>query len=69
MYRASLYYPNAEWDIQTPPLCSARCMRVAQCAIDGEPYCIDCGDLVLDRFVAISLNPALRESLPPLWES
>lgn len=36
---------------------------------DGAPYCLDCADELLQRWAAIELTPALRETLPPLWES
>lgn len=44
------------------------CARYAELLYDGQPLCIDCADLLLQRHVAISENPALLTSLPPLWE-
>lgn len=34
----------------------------------GEPLCIACADNRLERFAAISLNPKLRDLLPPLLD-
>lgn len=58
------------WPLDSPPNCSnRRCLRPSDLTIDGEPYCISCGDELTERFIAVSLNPDLREQLPPLWES
>jgi hypothetical protein len=35
------------WGIDTTPLCTTRCMRLAELLLDGDPYCIDCADETL----------------------
>lgn len=63
-------WPNAGWPSDAAPNCSnRRCMRASGVTVDGEPYCLDCADELLERFVAVSLRPDLREQLPQLWES
>lgn len=63
-------WPLADWPPEAPPNCSnRRCMRPSGVAVDGEPYCLACADELLERFVAVSLTPELREQLPQLWES
>lgn len=54
------------WGRYGAPLCSLRCMHESECAVDGEPYCLDCADLVLDRFLAVSIDPDLARTLPAL---
>lgn len=56
-------------DDAMPPNCSNRlCMAPAEADWDGEPYCLACADLVLERLAAVDRVPALRDLLPPLFE-
>lgn len=47
--------PHALTDV----LCSQRCMRLADGWLDSEPMCVSCADLVLERTVALDLDPWL----------
>ena len=56
------------WPLDNPPCCeNRRCMRPADCDIDGQPFCLACADELLQRFIAVSWTPQLREQLPELW--
>lgn len=56
------YFTDA-WAV---PLCTLRCMRESALTVDGEPYCIECADLLIEREIAVSQNPELVALLPPL---
>lgn len=41
--------------------CSApRCLDFADCLLDGEPFCLDCAELVVGR---MALEPAFRRRM------
>ncbi len=61
-------YSEVAWGIDGC-LGADNCMNRAECLFDGQPLCIDCADLLLERTVAITEVPRLRNELPPLWES
>ncbi len=44
------------------------CMAPAACLYDGQPLCLDCADLLLERHLAIAERPELLTLLPPLWD-
>lgn len=47
--------------------CALRpCERRTECLLDGEPLCLDCADLAVDRLNAVGLNPLMRTLLPGL---
>lgn len=61
------------WDYDEVDWTSQRCYRclfanVVELLVDGEPLCIGCADELVERVAAISIYPAMRETLPPLWE-
>ena len=43
------------WRVDATPLCTTRCMRLAELLLDGEPYCIDCADETLANEMAAPL--------------
>lgn len=49
-------------------MCNLCRSRAAECALDDEALCIECADLVLERWIAVAANPELRTKLPPLRE-
>lgn len=55
-----------DWIGREPPLCTLRCMQLSECVYDGVPYCLDCVEMVIDREIAMELNPEVAEHLPPL---
>ena len=58
--------PEIDWGLT---LCSRkRCAELAAVLLDGWPFCLDCADLDLERWVAWSLNPELVGMLPSLDE-
>ena len=42
------------------------CEARAEALLDGEPLCLDCADLVIERLQAVSATPGLRNLLPAL---
>lgn len=44
------------------------CLRRAEVLLDRHARCIECADDECDRFVAVSIEPRLRDLLPPLVE-
>ena len=58
--------PEIDWGLT---LCSRkRCAELAECLLDGWPFCLLHAEDDLERWVAWSLNPELVASLPPLDE-
>jgi hypothetical protein len=56
--------PEIDWGLTG---CSTRhCVELAAVTLDGWPFCLDCADAEVDRWVAWSLNPELVELLPSL---
>lgn len=56
--------PEIDWGAT---LCARRhCTEEAEVSLDGWPYCLDCADAELDRWVAFSLNPELVALMPGL---
>lgn len=49
-------------------LCSLCRHRLAACELDSEPLCLDCADLVVERWVLTSERPELVTRLPSLVE-
>jgi hypothetical protein len=61
-----------QWDYETvqwgDTLCAnRRCGKVAEWLAEGLPVCSGCADELLERWVAIDLDPRLRWRLPTLW--
>ena len=42
------------------------CPRFAEALLDGEPVCLDCAELLLDRLEARAVYPELVNRLPGL---
>lgn len=60
-------YDDVTWGDQ---LCLAsNCMRVADVLLDGVPCCIPCADDVIERWIAVTMLPAIAQSLPPLFNA
>lgn len=34
----------------------------------GDPMCLGCADLWLERIIALEISPGLADTLPALWE-
>ena len=49
-------------------LCNLCRFRLAECELDGEPLCIACADLAVERIVAFELSPEAVRRLPSLEE-
>jgi hypothetical protein len=46
-------------------LCSAKgCVKPADCLYESEPYCFDCAEALIERQIAVDINPSLRATLP-----
>ncbi len=60
-------YHDVRWGVQ---FCTGRvlCYSLAELLYEGQPLCIDCADILLQRHVAISEAPQLLMMLPDLWE-
>lgn len=65
----NLYRPKSE-DIEWGNcLCSIRqCVNIAECVFEDLPYCLDCADALIDRQIAISLDPRMRQWLPNIGD-
>lgn len=56
--------PEVDWGLTG---CTARhCVELAEVLLDGWPFCLDCADTEVDRWVAWSLNPEAVELMPSL---
>lgn len=63
------YRPKSEDIFWGDQLCMMpRCVQLAEVMYEDLPYCIDCADLLIERQVAISLDPSMRYKLPNLWD-
>lgn len=50
-------------------LCYQRhCTELAVLSIDGWPYCLDCGDDLVEREVAVSIKPDFADIAPSLGD-
>ena len=54
----------ADWHVSGRPIGCWCCGDRAAALFDGEPVCLDCGDLLLERLEAVALVPAFRRWLP-----
>lgn len=63
--RRFAYDPHAHSD----PGCKwPRCGRASDGSLDGEPYCLEHVERVVDRWVAVSLFPEQAHLLPDLFD-
>jgi hypothetical protein len=60
-------WDDVSWGVQ--PCYRCHFARPAEILVLGEPLCIPCTELLVERYVAISESPELVHTLPPLWES
>lgn len=65
-------WTGREWDVDDVRWgvtgCSApNCEESAELLWDGEPFCIDCADLLLERLAALEFNPRANEFLPTMF--
>lgn len=63
-----LEWSEVKWGIQP---CTGRrtCYEMADLLFDGQPLCVDCADVYLQRIIAIGMNQTLRTLLPDLWDT
>lgn len=47
--------------------CSVDPLHPGECLLEGVVYCLDCVELIVDRWVAVHMAPKLRGTLPPLF--
>lgn len=65
----NLYRPKSDDIAWGECVCSMKyCMALAECLFDDIPLCLDCADDLLDRQIAISLNPNMRQLLPEIGD-
>jgi hypothetical protein len=59
-------YDEIVWGVQPCAHCYAK--RLVEVLVDGQPACIPCGDLILERLCAVAMMPDSAPPLPPRWE-
>lgn len=50
-------------------LCAARCGRTAELLLDGQPYCADDAERLIERQQLLAAYPDLRAHLPPVFRA
>lgn len=66
-WQGFLTYETCAWGSQAC-VGMEECPGYAELLYDGQPLCIRCADLLLERHVAISETPQIAQQLPALWD-
>lgn len=60
--------PICDEDWQNLMCSMPHCVELAECLHEGDPYCIDCADLLIDRQCALSLDKGMAAKLPAIGD-
>lgn len=55
-------YMRSADELTPDTICELRCMRVAECLVDGLPYCLDCADDVIRDELPLSAEYRIEEA-------